>query len=222
MDNMEQKALEQIANKASEFVDEIIKPPLKEVGGLLADSVRFWRYKNQVNIILKAKEFLEKKRIKPKKIPIKSLASLLENSSLEEEESMQIKWASLLANAANPEHEHNDILIFSQILKELSPEEALMLDYIASQSFIRSSEDRAYVGRRMLIAVGKKYSSSLVLLENLIRLKLIEQKASEIIIDRDALVDNGSEYINVNYKESDEFRLTILGAEFIKQCKFQE
>jgi hypothetical protein len=119
-----------IFEKAFDFLDEIIKPPLKEVGGLLSDQVRFWRYKNQINIIEKARSYLKSKNLETRKVPLKVLASLLDYSSYEEDENLINMWAKMLANAASKDNPIDCHPIFPIILNQLSPIEAKVLDSI--------------------------------------------------------------------------------------------
>ena len=101
-----------------------------EVGLLAQDTVKSWRFRNQVNILIKTRDFISKKNIDPRGVSLKVLVPLLENGSLEEEEDMQNRWVALLANAANPEFKEEIRPSFIEILKELSPIEALILDTI--------------------------------------------------------------------------------------------
>lgn len=124
------EAIKESFQAAKEFAGKLINPGLQEGGGIIQDTVKFWRFKNQVNILLKAKKFLEEKGMNPKMVLPKTLVPLLENGSLEEDDEMQDRWASLLATAADPNSRINVRPSFAEILKELSPIEALILDKI--------------------------------------------------------------------------------------------
>jgi hypothetical protein len=56
---------------------------------------------------------------------MKMLASILENATLEEDDSLQDMWAALLANAATAQGEPEVML--SEILRQLSPADAHLL-----------------------------------------------------------------------------------------------
>jgi hypothetical protein len=118
------------AETAKNFLEKLVGPPIEELGGLLADQVRFYRFKNQIRILLKAQEFLRKAGVNPKRVPLKTLVPILEEGSLEEDEFMSVKWASLLATAADPNSKISVQPSFPEVLKELSPKEALILDKI--------------------------------------------------------------------------------------------
>lgn len=64
----EMKALEKGLDAAKEYADAIVKAPLSQLGGILSDSVGYWRLKNQINLILKTKTFLEAKGISSNKL----------------------------------------------------------------------------------------------------------------------------------------------------------
>jgi len=115
-------------DRAYKFLDEILSPSLKEVGLLAQDQVRYWRYKNQIRILNRAKEISYKNKISIRKVPVKTLAPLLDHGSLEEDENIQEKWAALLAKAVDPSYSIDFVTIFIEILRQLSPIEVKILD----------------------------------------------------------------------------------------------
>ena len=70
------------------FLADITRPPAKELGGLLADHVKYFRFKTQLKILKKAKEFHGLFGCKPQEVPLKFLSDLLDNCSWEEDEDM--------------------------------------------------------------------------------------------------------------------------------------
>ena len=165
------EGMKQLFDKASAFLEKVTTPPLKELGSLLADQVKLWRFKNQINIINKAQDFLQKKGVSPKQVPIKTLAPLLEYCSLEEDEDMQTKWASLLANAANPEFKDDIYSSYIEILKQLSPLEAKILDFLfnkGKRAFLEEIYDKC-----KSIEADLKRENLDRLIEDLMRLNLI-------------------------------------------------
>lgn len=61
------KAFEKSIEAAKEFVGKLIEPALEEGGGIIQDTIKFWRFKNQINIILKAKNFWKKREFSHKR-----------------------------------------------------------------------------------------------------------------------------------------------------------
>ena len=120
--NIKSSTIEKGLDLVKDFVDKLISPTVSEIGLLLADNVKYLCGKNQVNILLKAKAYVEKNKIDIKQVPLKILVPFLENASLEEDETLQDKWAIMLANMASSETNlHNQI--FPYILSQMSIEE---------------------------------------------------------------------------------------------------
>ena len=78
-------AIEKGLDIAKNFLDKLIIPTVEETGLLFKDKVTMWRFKNQVKMLNKAKEYCEKNKIDPKKITLKVICPLLDYAALEEE-----------------------------------------------------------------------------------------------------------------------------------------
>jgi hypothetical protein len=79
----------------------------------------------------------------PKAVPIKILFPLLEGASLEENEDLHTMWAALLANAASPTKSEMVRPGFIAIMRQMAPDEAVLLKGIVEltdghRSFLRS------------------------------------------------------------------------------------
>src|SRR5205814_10515227 len=91
--NIKSSTIDKGLELAKEFLGKLISPTIEEVGLLISENVKYLRFKNQIRILLKAKDYVEKKKINLKEIPIKILVPLLDKASLEDNETMQDKWA---------------------------------------------------------------------------------------------------------------------------------
>lgn len=209
------------AEKALDFIEKLIAGPFMEGTGIFTDKVKYWRFKNQVNIITKAREYLKSKGIKtPKKIPIKDVTTLLEHASFEEDEIMQDSWAKLLANTMNPDNQFDTSNIFIQILNQLSVNEVYILHFIYSNSFIMSSGDRPYFERKELERNGRtQLATKGLLIDNLLRLRLIEEEPPKL---REEIKKRSDEFIEEDeiYSviiPSDKFRFSHFGVELARQ-----
>lgn len=120
--NIKSSTIEKGLELAKGFIDKLIGPTIEEVGLLFADNIKYFRFKNQVKILLKAKKYVESKNIDTKEIPLKILVPLLEKASLEESEELQDKWAKMITNLADSESNLQN-QIFPYILSQLSIEE---------------------------------------------------------------------------------------------------
>jgi Abortive infection alpha len=209
------------AEKALDFIEKLIAAPLMEGTGIFTDKIKYWRFKNQIEIIVKAQEFLKSKGIEvPKKIPIKDVTTLLEYASFEEEEIMQTSWSKLLANALNPNNQFNACHIFSQVLNQISVNEIYILKYAYSQCFFVSSEDRPYFERKELNRNSETdFNTCMLLVDNLLRLRLIEEQPPKLKdSSKKVYLYNDDEEIPQNeIIASDRFRLSKFGVELMRQ-----
>jgi hypothetical protein len=179
---------------------------MEATGEMIADQINFWRLKRRVTLVQQAMKLLESKNIKPKSVPPKILASVLNAGSLEEDETLTSKWAGLLASAAAGDAVHPS---YPNILEQLSPDEARVLDMMY-QRLIENPSDRD----NALFSLGELRQTMStsdeqlrIVLGNLRRLELC---AIHEDIDRFYRPD-----MNNLYK----LNLTGLGKDFIKACR---
>ncbi|HWZ05083.1 MAG TPA: hypothetical protein VNX40_15810 [Mucilaginibacter sp.] len=114
--------LEKSIDVAKDFLDKLITPTIEEVGLLLKDQVTFWKFKNQIKILNKAKGVCERNAISPKAISLKLLCPLLDNAALEEDEFFQDTWAVLLSNLVDSDQNIANH-VFPYILGQISTDE---------------------------------------------------------------------------------------------------
>ena len=132
-------ALEKGIDLAKDFLDKLIIPSIEETGLLLKDKVTFWKFKNQIRMLNKAKKYCDKQNIDPKTISLKLLCPLLEYSSLEEEEELQDKWAILLANMVDSK-QNIENHVFPYILSQISLNEFKFLESSYDEKIIRQRD----------------------------------------------------------------------------------
>ena len=119
-----------------EYVDLIVKPPLKEMGNVMGDQISTLRYKNQVRLIEGVKRFHAKRGIQvPNKIPIKFFKEVMDGVAFEEDKKLQKMWLSLLAKSTITENQENQYQVLASVLKELTPVEAeIIYKYTSKES----------------------------------------------------------------------------------------
>ena len=207
-----EKSIEESAKIAKDFLDKMMAGPLEQGGGLLSDTIEFWRFKNKVNLVLKAKKFLEDKGINPKAVLPKTVVPILEAGSLEADESMKEKWASLLANAAASPNSVPPA--FPRILAELSTYEAQLLQEIFDD--LISGDDT----RVIMPDDGPSYGEGIpfgdreALAHNLNRLGLIEASYTGYMVSEP--------FVSVTRSYSkDHIKLTRLGVKCMEACSMQ-
>lgn len=104
---------------AKDFLGKLINPAVEETGLLMKDQISSWRFKNQVRVLNKAKDYCEKHNISPKQVSFKLICPLLEYASLEEEEKLQDKWSILISNLVDSE-QNIENHVFPYILSQMS------------------------------------------------------------------------------------------------------
>lgn len=133
--NLPKKLIE----SAESFLKTVLGSAATETGEMISDQIRYRRFKNQVTIFSKAQKLLEANSISPKTINLKTLVPLIEYSSLEEDEKIQIVWANVVANLASIESEEALNPKCIEILKEITPNEIILLDFFYA-IFIKEEE----------------------------------------------------------------------------------
>lgn len=207
--------IEASQEEVSKFLEKVIPNFVLESGGILSDTVRFWRWKNQINIIKKAKSIVENSKLDKKQVPLKILLPIMENASLEEEEIIQNKWANILANAITASK--NITPNYAEILKELSVLEVVILDKL----FDESSKENDYEKRKQLQFSKQKISEIFklsseqadLIIENLYRLNLCQAPAGHGIAV--------GQY-KFALRTTEVFEFTTFGYYFVQACKWEQ
>lgn len=168
--------LEASKEEVESFFKGIVPNFVSEVGGILTDTVKFWRWRNQVRIVQKAEAIIESKGLQKHETSLKLLAPIMEHGAKEDDENMQNRWANLLANAAtgNKQVKPN----YADILRELSPIEVQILDYLFKETFNEGKMGDTTFTREQLIREHKIEDEIELILEDLMRLNLIRYAPS--------------------------------------------
>ncbi|MGB7293334.1 MAG: Abi-alpha family protein [Thermodesulfobacteriota bacterium] len=224
---------QEVAIQIIGFLGDITRPPAKELGGLLADKLQYFRFKQQIKTLKKARDFLEEQGINPQQVSLKFLAPFFEHCSWEETEYMQDKWASLLANSMSVGANQENFISYVELLRQVSPIQAKFLDLIYEDiNFVEMLE----YGRRL-----PSYKSPLsyqpvlnlssddlqILLDSLIRLNLIQFELplkQLVALEKKRRFQREDELEikiapNAQYYMRNKISLTYLGHDFVKQCK---
>jgi hypothetical protein len=103
------------------------------------NEVRCFNAKRTAKAMEEIYERLNHAGIEPKKVPIKkTLIPILENISIEEDETLSEKWSKLLESSIKGAFIHPSYI---DILEKISPNDANVLDIIFKQSEIKSIKD---------------------------------------------------------------------------------
>lgn len=240
--NIKSSTLEKGLDLIKDFIGKLIGPTVEEVGLLFSDKIKYYRFKNQVNILIKAEKYVKEKDINIKEIPIKILVPLLENASLEDDSQMQEKWSNMIGNLADSEQNLQN-QIFPYLLSQVSKEEYECLiklyaeekEYEENLSRLDSLKKNNQTYSKEGIDLDKKIKDAqqsgfwLSLdgyeIANLQRLGLIKQLPPKILIDSfttggpfnhpDQWHQLEAEYDNEDFGH----RITPLGKKFLETCE---
>jgi len=243
--NIKSSTIEKGLDLAKGFVNRLIGPSIDEIGLLFADNLKLIRFKNQVRMLLKAREYVDMKGIKIKEVPIKLLVPLLEGASLEDDENLQDKWTNMLINMVDSEanfQNHIFPYILSQVsinefeaLKSLMTEEEADREEFNRYQVLLQDDPYCFNGdtKRLREETGRtKQSGHLMILEefeisNIARLGLIRVLPPTIIIEEFKTEPN-DEYgrpkeqwhqLNAEYETDDNgCKITELGRMFLDVC----
>lgn len=249
MDNMS-KLIEavnlpkKIYEGAESFLKTLLGPAVTETGEWIGDQIRYRRFRNQVVIFSKAKEILDKNGLKPKEIKLKVLSPLIEYSSLEEEEEIQIVWSKVIANISSYDTDQVFNIKCIEILKEITAHEIFLLDFLFDkfrteekvtlekwkQSSWLSERDSVWPENSMFKYWEYKEDLQLdekrlaLFVDRLIAYGILKQEALELNKSTNVVgVGVGNLGIDVPTYEletSDRVHFTNFGLYFVRLCKF--
>ncbi len=235
--NASSKAVEKGLELAKDFLTKIIGPSAEEIGLLMADNIRFFRFKNQVKILSKSQEYIARKNISLRQVPVKVLVPLLENASLEEDDELQVKWSNMICNMVDAEKNLVNH-VFPYILGQISIEEYSALEKLnndenehwAQRLKLNEIENSGGVLSLADRKIKEKLKSNdeegfLVFLEefemaNLIRLGLVEKVPPKIKVEGSDLnsFEELPSFSAVYESYSSYHRITELGSKLILIC----
>ena len=114
----------------SDLLLALLGPAASEAGLMLKDSVQHYRQMRRIRFFERTREILDEAQIRPGPVSLKILLPIIENATNEEDDDLQDRWATLLANSANPAYASKVHPSFPAILKELTARDVKFLDTI--------------------------------------------------------------------------------------------
>jgi hypothetical protein len=107
-------------------LEQFLGPAAGEMGQLIADQVRYMRWRAALKIIERAEKISSEQNLSKREVPIRFLVPFLEKASLQDEDQLSEMWSGLLAKARD---EYKDRFIgYIDILNTLSPGEVQVLN----------------------------------------------------------------------------------------------
>jgi hypothetical protein len=216
------QAISELTKEFRQFVLALVGPGAEETGQLLADKIRYLRFKNAFRTFQRAHDLLRQAGVQPKSINLKLLVPILEGCSLEEDDDLTSKWAGLLASAAAGEQIPPS---YAKILSELSPGEARLLNLVDEWN----EKISAVASERQDKPSGHSHPGDVILDRTglsghslLKRTGLTEQELPRVMFDLDArhgLVHFYGQKWKPDLDGLWQMRLTPFGDDFVRVCR---
>jgi hypothetical protein len=201
--------IELAAKVAGESIEALAKAsgvlgPVKALADYLSAKIYYRHLPNLAAEATKAAKMIEALGLPRAAVPDKLVLSILEEGAREDDESMQERWANLIANAATVGTAEVRAA-FPRILSELEPGEAAKLNLLAS--LVEQAGDR---GAAVMADVLRVDESGRTELDNLNRLGLLHYvrkmpATTGSISDEDATIEG--------------VKITDLGWTFLLACR---
>lgn len=215
-DPLTPKVADAVIEEAKGLLNKFLGPAFEEAGAMLGNNVRMFRLRQEIKLLRKAEQILNEAGLKPKAVNMRVLLPLLDTAVLEDNEDMAERWASLLASAANPDNQTALEASFIEILKQLVPTHAFVLDVFYEQ--IKRDKlppeqwgERGYVFSDLKGFLQKDVPQFDVAIDNLLRLHLVAYPTPNLGIA------NGHE-VRVQVTSSNILCATSLGYAFVSAC----
>jgi len=140
--NLKSSTIEKGIDLAKSFLERLVGPSVDEVGQLLADNVKIWKFNNQIGRLRKVQEKITQAGLEVNQVNLKVLFPWLEGAALENDGELQEMWENLLVNYIDPA-KSLQVTVFPSILAQLSSEEIRILRYIPrKQSDLQKQDEQ--------------------------------------------------------------------------------
>jgi hypothetical protein len=160
-------------------------------------------------VVAAAHQLLTAAGREPQPVPLATLVPLVQAAALQEGESMASKWASLLANAADPAQRVQVQPAFGEILRQLTPNDARILDALyfpEGTSRTKPSAGGSRMIKQFVSGLELSYAEVSLSVDNLLRLRLCMASEPKPGMFGASLTTPG------------EVRSTVLGQQFLLAC----
>lgn len=123
-----------VGREGGGFLAEFLRPPLRELSGMLTDSLQHTRLLRAIELQRRAQEKLDAlgSSVVLREIPASFAVPLIEAASLEESAEVRDLWANLLVNAANKASSTHPEKAFVTVLRDFGPLEFQVFQMIYS------------------------------------------------------------------------------------------
>lgn len=207
-----------LASGVGKFLKTIVGPAASEIGLMLGDSVRFYRYKNLVRIAEKVEAIEKVRQLEGKaiEIPMRYAIPIIEFASKDDDDVIQNRWALLIANAIDSNVKLDIKKAYLDVLASLEPLDVLILDFLSAKDIEEKYPfiAKSYLNANLLAeTLNQNVEELKISLQSLYRLGCIID-AFEQTLDS---MDYGYAGFRVNNPKSN-FRLSHFGHALMHAC----
>lgn len=207
--------IEQLFAPFHDLLDKLLGPAATEVGEGIADSVKVWRRKRQLRLLQEVKRMLDDTSREIKPIATRLFFSVLEAASVEDDDEMQTRWASLLANEASVIGSVHPSFI--EILKQLAPVDARLLDKI--YDWCESRNTRTFEWWIIRTGDGQQREQEQEALQNLARLGLVDSDYDIVPTNQQLRLVGGHAQVFSTPKLKEQMGLSDVAVRFVRACR---
>ncbi|UUO06945.1 DUF4393 domain-containing protein [Blastopirellula sp. J2-11] len=136
--------LRPVSEAAASLLEKLLGEPCQLAGGILADQIYVWQWRNRISILHKAQAIVEKDQIAAKVLPPGFLLPLIDAAGNVDEDELQSLWAGLLASAIEDSSSCNKA--FVETLRVLGPSDVKILRRLSVSPIVQASFDKVKEG----------------------------------------------------------------------------
>lgn len=138
---------------ARDFLNSVCKPALEEFGLMISGKIRYWRFCNISNMLIKAKGKIDFSNGELTLTANPKVAmNIMDYSSMEDDEKLQDMWAGLFASTCTKDGKDDSNMIYVDMLKRLSRVEAKILQYACCNATIELFPNGLIVGSKLIVS----------------------------------------------------------------------
>ncbi|MFE8643885.1 Abi-alpha family protein [Sphingomonas sp. NCPPB 2930] len=133
------KAIDTV-QRAGSFLASVLQEPLETAVGVWADKLKYHRWERQLRLMDRADALLAQRGLDlpSRPLPLKLAVPLLEAATLEDDDSLQDRWASLLANAVDADSGVTIERMHIAILEQMSASDAVIFDKLFALPYLET------------------------------------------------------------------------------------
>ena len=217
------------------LIERLFGGSVEQIGGQWEDRLKVRRQIRQIKLMQKLDRAIEEAGIDAQPIPDAIWIPAIQEASLQDDETLQERWAWLLANASDSRRLFPMEPAFTAMLKELSPREVRFLDALISEldglasleldetSLLRTFADLSRLEGFLTPAEQSDANTFEIMMDVLERNRIVSQHLKPPSISgKDIRMEARSAYDPSSIQLEDfesYYSLTRLGYMFIRACR---